>query len=704
MYDTHRSASASSEASTSHGHAGKRTLTGQLPPRLAARASASLGHDFSTVTVHQDGSAEALGTQAYARGDALHFAAGAYRPDTAEGAAMIGHELGHVAQQRAGRVAATELRGTTPVNTDAALERDADAAGAAVAQGFDLDEFSAFGALPAASAGAGVVQGLDLAPTGTPATSTPGSAATSTPGAAPAAAPGAATAGKVPPAVLDRRGARFRHADDASAARDYLILPDGGFELVASSTGRGVGATFRPTDTGAKGSAWEVLAAYVVAHAAEIPPTVAPVEPPAETAPAEDDPWTFGGLLQGAADLVTGAIDAGLALFGDVTAIIDAALDAIFGAEPDDGATPAPGEPGVTPGDPGGTPGEPTPGEPTPGEPTTPGSADVPAMSQFRWYSFAGTPLGVDAVFAAAQLISSTFGFGGTVEKVTEPTDAVKSKNGNSGYYWFDANGAPTSSGKTGGTQYVTFTIKDGETSAKLNPVSAYLADHAPGERPAEVTLGGKAVAVPDGVRQLDLRNIPGMYSCFATSQSMMAAAGVHAVGSGHEAMRDLITSETYRDYTDDERASFTNADGSIDQKKQGKIRRDITAVTMDADKAAMAKAYLDFETAAGRPVFTGITYSDRNCNTDGETDHWVVVTGGSGSGSYTFNDPGDGSSGKEFVWDGEKFNYARKPPYLYVISWIRPNVESLAAWEAHWAERQAGGASGDGAAPTAGA
>lgn len=685
MRDYRDSSYGGSSADRAGTAAGKRTLTDRLPPRVAAKASAALGHDFSSVSIHEDGSAERLGTQAYARGDALHFASGAYRPDTASGLAMIGHELGHVAQQREGRVAATGQRDGVAINTDPGLERAADAAGGAVAQGFDLDEFSAFGASRSAGPDRGVAQGSDLAPA--PATAAPAPGATATP----------APASKVPAAVLERRGARFRHADDTSAARDYQILDDGGFKMVSSSNGRGVGTTFLPSDTGAKGDAWSVLSAYVCAHAAEIAP-VAPVAPtpapapPSET-PPEEDGWSFGGLLDSAVDVVTGAIDTVAGWFGDVAAIIDAALDAVLGPAPDDGAAPAPGEPGVTPGEPGVAPAPDAPATPAPDAPTTPGSADVPAMSQFRWYSHAGNLLTVDQVFSAAQLISNTFGFGGDVQKVTEPTDAAKKLDGNSGYYWFDATGVAVGSSKAGGTQYVTFTIKDGETSSKLNPISLYLADHAPGQRPAELTLGGKATAVPEAVQNLDLRNIPGKYSCFATSQSMMAAAGVHAVGSDYDAMRDMVTSETYRDYTEAETAGFTNPDGSIDTDKQKKIRRDITAVTMDANKAAMAKAYLDFETAAGHPVFVGITYTDRNCNSDGETDHWVVVTGGGGDGSYTFNDPGDGSSGKKFTWDGEKFNYARKANYLYVISWIRPNAETLTQWNAHWAQLQAGGA-----------
>lgn len=144
---------------------GKRTLTGRLPRRLAARASAALGHDLSRVTVHEDGAAERLGVRAFASGDALHFAAGAYRPDTAAGVALIGHELAHVAQQREGRVAVEAVRAGMSINADPALERAADQAGAALAGGFDLDEFAAFGVSRAAATGGPaptVAQGFGL--------------------------------------------------------------------------------------------------------------------------------------------------------------------------------------------------------------------------------------------------------------------------------------------------------------------------------------------------------------------------------------------------------------------------------------------------------------------------------------------------------------------------------------------------------------
>lgn len=102
-----------------------------LPPLLRDLMEALLGADLGTVRIHLE-SAEALarGALAFARGDALHFAPGAWNPRTPAGWSVIAHELTHVVQQRAGRV-----RPAAPgeVVRDDALEREADAIGEAAA-------------------------------------------------------------------------------------------------------------------------------------------------------------------------------------------------------------------------------------------------------------------------------------------------------------------------------------------------------------------------------------------------------------------------------------------------------------------------------------------------------------------------------------------------------------------------------------------
>ncbi len=60
----------------------------------------AFGADFSDVRVHEGGSASALGALAMAQGDALHFAPGSSA--SSSGNELMGHELAHVVQQRAG--------------------------------------------------------------------------------------------------------------------------------------------------------------------------------------------------------------------------------------------------------------------------------------------------------------------------------------------------------------------------------------------------------------------------------------------------------------------------------------------------------------------------------------------------------------------------------------------------------------------------
>jgi outer membrane protein OmpA-like peptidoglycan-associated protein len=64
------------------------------------------GHDFSRVRIHADSdaaeSARAVGARAYTVGSHIAFAAGEYRPQTANGRRLIAHELAHVLQQREG--------------------------------------------------------------------------------------------------------------------------------------------------------------------------------------------------------------------------------------------------------------------------------------------------------------------------------------------------------------------------------------------------------------------------------------------------------------------------------------------------------------------------------------------------------------------------------------------------------------------------
>lgn len=226
---------------------GKRTLTARLQPRgatartrttlgatgdgeplpaaLVRAVRGTLGEDVSGVRVHVDGQADALGVQAFAVGEAIHVAAGAYQPGSASGLALVGHEVAHVLQQRAGRVGegerergagaeGTSDRGDVPVVIEPALEAEADQLGDTLAaraaaptgEAFDLDAFLAGpGASSAPSAAAPVLQGKGAGGGGS------GAAAT---GAGQATAGGASSSGtsSIPadaPAALARWSAGF---------------------------------------------------------------------------------------------------------------------------------------------------------------------------------------------------------------------------------------------------------------------------------------------------------------------------------------------------------------------------------------------------------------------------------------------------------------------------------------------------------------
>lgn len=111
-----------------------RQEAGALPAPLRARFEAAFDADLSSVRVHTGARASSIGAQAFTEGEDLHFAPGQFRPETPAGRRLIGHELAHVLQQRAGRVRADRRHGP-PVNTNPALEGEADRLGARAAAG-----------------------------------------------------------------------------------------------------------------------------------------------------------------------------------------------------------------------------------------------------------------------------------------------------------------------------------------------------------------------------------------------------------------------------------------------------------------------------------------------------------------------------------------------------------------------------------------
>ena len=109
-----------------------------LPAAVQARAAASLGVDVSPVQMHENSAVAKMGAKAVSDGQNVHFAPGAFQPDTRSGQQLIGHELAHVVQASEGRVGETGRRGgpggeSLSVNQSPGLEREADRGGQAFA-------------------------------------------------------------------------------------------------------------------------------------------------------------------------------------------------------------------------------------------------------------------------------------------------------------------------------------------------------------------------------------------------------------------------------------------------------------------------------------------------------------------------------------------------------------------------------------------
>jgi hypothetical protein len=362
----------------------------------------------------------------------------------------------------------------------------------------------------------------------------------------------------VPSQVLARVGAEFQHLDDTSAQRRYRITPGGGFLVTASSDGRGVGTVEFRHDNRYK-EAWQTLAGYVVRNTASIPVTVQDAPRPA---PAAGGPAAAPAPRPGAG--IGGAIDRGVAAITNATHAIADAIHHETGGAHEGTTTPAPAA------------------AQSAHAPAAPSSgAGIPAMSQYHWYGYDGRPLNVDEVLAAATAISSAYGFGGSPEKVTEPSDEAKKLDGNQGYFWFKADGTPAENSERG-TQYVTFVTTGLDALPNVNPLVNYLSSKPPGDRPATSAQPiAKKTDVPEAIQSLDLRNIPGLYSCFATSASMMAPAGVHAVGSTDAAGIKIVTGEKADDND--------NLEVTCDAAASRRARRISTSRPRTADRSSPA-------------------------------------------------------------------------------------------------------------------
>jgi GNAT superfamily N-acetyltransferase len=99
-----------------------------LPEAVRGKMEATLGASFADVRVYVGPQAERIGAIAFTVGSDIYFAPGRFQPDTARGQQLLGHELAHVVQQRAGRVRNPLGTGLAVVQ-DHALEAEADRVG-----------------------------------------------------------------------------------------------------------------------------------------------------------------------------------------------------------------------------------------------------------------------------------------------------------------------------------------------------------------------------------------------------------------------------------------------------------------------------------------------------------------------------------------------------------------------------------------------
>lgn len=113
---------------------------------------AVLGANFSDVRIHVGPEASAIGAIAFTWGSDIHFAPGQYNPHTPHGQFLLGHELTHVVQQRAGRVPNPFGSGVAVVQ-DHALEAEADRLGHMAAQSRVPEKHTAGAGFPAAATG-----------------------------------------------------------------------------------------------------------------------------------------------------------------------------------------------------------------------------------------------------------------------------------------------------------------------------------------------------------------------------------------------------------------------------------------------------------------------------------------------------------------------------------------------------------------------
>lgn len=133
-----------------------------LPDATRVQMESALGADFSSVRLHQGGSAAssaaAVGASAYTVGDDVVLGS-SVDPGSSAGQQTLAHELTHVVQQRSGPVSGTDVGGGIAVSDPGdAFERQAEATAEAVVSRQVGDPLVQREEEPAAGTGAPVLQ------------------------------------------------------------------------------------------------------------------------------------------------------------------------------------------------------------------------------------------------------------------------------------------------------------------------------------------------------------------------------------------------------------------------------------------------------------------------------------------------------------------------------------------------------------------
>lgn len=111
-----------------------RAMGRALPESVQKKMESFFGADFSDVRVHVGPEAAAIGALAFTHGSDIYFSHGQYDPQSPHGQRLLGHELTHVLQQRAGRVRNPFGSGVAVVQ-DPGLEAEAERMGMRAAMG-----------------------------------------------------------------------------------------------------------------------------------------------------------------------------------------------------------------------------------------------------------------------------------------------------------------------------------------------------------------------------------------------------------------------------------------------------------------------------------------------------------------------------------------------------------------------------------------